>query len=737
MTKHEEQRDRGRVLIADFDVFTAIGGGQVFYRRVAERNPSLDFYYYSCSDDVRIAGQLPANVHPVLCDPRLEMEQSVTDEEHWVDKGYAIRVACMANAVQGMTFQAVDVPSFFPVAHLIRPIMTAYGVTVERVALGLVGWASVSAKSGYEPTDSTVLAQIEKAELASMEAADIRYTISHGELGQNTRVPLPITVLDMHDAIEVFPSPDPTPPGSGVPDVWYVGRLDGAKGPDLFLELISRMPRHLYGRCFLSGPDDVWSAGTRWSQHLLQLAKSLGVEASYEGVLSDAEIRRRVYRGRTIVVVPSRTDAFNYVALEAILNGCPILLSERTGAYGFLRDEHPHLLPPTMEPGEMKTAAEKLEAILSNYEEVAQDRRQELRARPFPAPRSGFMDVVYNGSSAHSSEMQAKIEHGTNRWRESLPLISPSARNWRTPRPQSSEPRVTVVIPTLNRAELLGPTLSCLTRQILPDIEVVVVDDGSMNASRVRSVAEAFAPLVRLLRVANGGEAAAVNHGIEAARGEYVAFLSDDDVYSPELLSRSVAVLDENADAIGTFPDWDVIDTAGYLVEEHRLPEFDRKLMLVAHWCLPGPGAVIRRKTLQRVGGRDTSFQFVSDFDLWLRATKYGQMVHLPQKLAYWRLHGLNLSNSNRLRQMAQERITLLEKFFMDPEEDWILDVRNRAYAAANLAAGAILGRAEPDEAIRCLAQAAQLAPDLMENLPANMAGYPELWPPRPEHLTA
>jgi len=73
----------------------------------------------------------------------------------------------------------------------------------------------------------------------------------------------------------------------------------------------------------------------------------------------------------------------------------------------------------------------------------------------------------------------------------------------------------------------------------------------------------------------------------------------------------------------------------------------------------------------------------------------------------------------------------------MDPEEDWILDVRNRAYAAANLAAGAILGRAEPDEAIRCLAQAAQLAPDLMKNLPANMAGYPELWPPRPEHLTA
>ena len=291
------------------------------------------------------------------------------------------------------------------------------------------------------------------------------------------------------------------------------------------------------------------------------------------------------------------------------------------------------------------------------------------------------------------------------------------------------------MIPTFNRPELLAPTLACLTRQTLTGIEVVVVDDGSADAARVRLVCEAFAPLVRLLRVANGGEAAAVNHGIEAARGEFVAFLSDDDVYSPELLSRSVAVLDENSAAIGTYPDWDIIDTSGYLVEEHRLPDFDRKLMLVAHWCLPGPGAVIRRETLQRAGGRDTSFQFVSDFDLWLRATKYGPMVHLPQKLAYWRLHAANLTTSNRRRQMAQERLSIAEKFFMDPEEHWSSEVRSHTYAAANLAAAAILGRAEPDEAIRCLVRAAKLAPHLMKNLPANMAGYPELWPALPEHI--
>ena len=438
MNNHPETHgDRGRVLIADFDIFTSIGGGQVFYRRVAERNPSLDFYYCSCSNDIRIAGQLPANLHPLLCDLRQEAEPILASEEHWLDHNYLRRVVCMATAVQGMTFQAVDVPSFFPVAHLVRPIMAAYGVTIERIALALVGWASVSARSSYEPTDSTILAKLEKAEMASMEAADIRYTISRGELSQNARGSFGDhrarhARRDRGVSLSGF-----SPSRRGPSGLWYVGRLDGAKGPDLFIELVSQTPRHLYGRCLFSGPDNVWEPGTRWSEYLLQLAERRGVEASYEGILSDAEIRRRVYRGRSVVVIPSRNDAFNYVALEAILNGCPTLLSERTGAYGFLRDEHPSLMPPTMNPDEMTTAAERLQAILSNYEELARERRRELRDRPFPRPRSGFMDVVYSGSSAHSPEMQAEIERETDRWREALPLVSPSARSWRTPRAPS------------------------------------------------------------------------------------------------------------------------------------------------------------------------------------------------------------------------------------------------------------------------------------------------------------
>jgi GT2 family glycosyltransferase len=460
---------------------------------------------------------------------------------------------------------------------------------------------------------------------------------------------------------------------------------------------------------------------------LLRLADSLGVKASYEGVLSDSELRSRVFGGRTVMVVPSRADAFNYVALEAILNGCPLVLSNRTGAYGFLRDEHPRLLPAIMDPDDIPSAAESLNNILCRYPEIARELRRELIERPFPAPKTGFMEPVYNCPRAGQAMHGQEVGKDASARCASIPLRNPAAFAWRELR-RSKSPRVTVVIPTFNRPELLAPTLACLTRQTLADIEVLILDDGSADELRVRSVAEAFAPMVRLIRKGNSGEASTVNRGIDEARGEFVGFLSDDDVYDPDLLETSVAALNRNPRAIGTYPDWDIIDVAGQFVEEHKVPDFSREKMLVEHWCLPGPGAVIRREVLLKIGGRDTSFRFVSDFDLWLRATKYGPMIHLPRKLAYWRLHTSNLTSSEQRTLMARERLRLIEKFFRDPEEQWQPDVVRRAYASAHLAAAAILGRAEPRELPRWLRCAEKLAPGCSTNLPANMAGYRALW---------
>lgn len=395
---------RPRVLILDFDFHTSIDGGQVFYRRVVERNPGFDFHYPSRGPDLtpEVRARLPANAHPFAFDRQLDVTavMKALGKAHWIHHHYGSEVARVAAAVQGMSFQAVDVPSYFPGAHFVRPTMAALGTAINCIAIGLVGWLSRSARNAYAgEIGADVLAAIGSAENHSIEAADVRYTISDSEMAVNAGVTFPITLLDMHDAIECFPVPDIPVPGDGVPDLWFVGRLDGAKGPDLFIELVARVPRHLYGACFLTGPDNDWSTDRRWSQTVLDLAAGRGVDATYMGCLSDAEIRERVHGGRNIVVVPSRTDAFNYVSLDAILNGCPILFSTRTGSSGFLRERHPHLPPPLMDPDDLDGAASQLRLMLEHYPEEAAALRRTLREHPLPSPRSGFMSAIYEAST--------------------------------------------------------------------------------------------------------------------------------------------------------------------------------------------------------------------------------------------------------------------------------------------------------------------------------------------------
>jgi GT2 family glycosyltransferase/glycosyltransferase involved in cell wall biosynthesis len=726
------------VLILDFDFFTAVGGGQTFYRRVVERNPDFVFHYPSRGPDLAVARQLPANARPFAFD-----DTAVFEEE--VARINAIRVPAelapitwqlsrVLAGVQGMSFYAVDVPSYFPVAHLVRPIGAGFGIFVSSVALAMLGWNSVSAHHGYAgDVPEPVLQGFEIFEADSIAAADVCYVISGVEIAQTRTPVLNVVEIDMHDVLERVPRPEAEPPGDGLPDIWYVGRLDRAKAPDVFIELASRMPR-LFDGCHLTGPDNPWSTEQRWSERLLQAGAARGLAVHYSGMLSDEELRRRVYRGRSILVVPSRTDAFNFVALEALQNGCPVLLSRRAGAFEFLNKRHPLLVPPVMDPDNLDGAEHELRSLLENYPTVARACRASILAHPLPEPRTGFMTEIYSTAPSPAARMRQPTVDAAIAFRERKPLMRPDVRAFRFQRRPSDSPIASIVIPTFNRPAMLAATLATLSRQSLPATEIVVIDDGSKNKKAVREVVCSFEPMVRLVRTSNRGEASAVNRGLQVARGEFVGILSDDDAYAPDLLETAISVLSANPAAIGSYPDWDIVDEGGQLVEQHRLPDFDRGLMLTAHWCLPGPGAVVRRSIVERIGGRDTSFRYVSDFDMWLQASALGDFIHIPRNQGIWRLHQKSTTVAASRLRMARERIRLVRKFYRDPEaRERHGDTKATAFAAAHLAAAAILGRTENLRAMVHLAYAAALDPALPQNLPPNMAGYPQAWPPNAE----
>src|SRR6185369_13558490 len=111
-----------------------------------------------------------------------------------------------------------------------------------------------------------------------------------------------------------------------------------------------------------------------------------------------------------------------------------------------------------------------------------------------------------------------------------------------------SDPRTSVIVPAYNMELCLRQTLETILAQETPPLEIIVIDDGSTD--RTAAVAKSLGPRITLIQQANGGEAAARNHGISLARGEFIAFLDADDCWRPGFLTACEQFLDANNDAI-------------------------------------------------------------------------------------------------------------------------------------------------------------------------------------------
>src|SRR5262245_27326295 len=103
-------------------------------------------------------------------------------------------------------------------------------------------------------------------------------------------------------------------------------------------------------------------------------------------------------------------------------------------------------------------------------------------------------------------------------------------------------PRVSVIIPTFNRADLIGETVESVLSQTFDDFEIIIVDDGSTDSTK--EVIRRFDGPINYLYQENRGLSCARNRGFDASSGDYVCFLDSDDVWNPRMLERQVSLLD-------------------------------------------------------------------------------------------------------------------------------------------------------------------------------------------------
>lgn len=224
-------------------------------------------------------------------------------------------------------------------------------------------------------------------------------------------------------------------------------------------------------------------------------------------------------------------------------------------------------------------------------------------------------------------------------------------------------PAVSVIIPTYNYARFVTEAVDSVLAQTYGDLEVIVVDDGSTDDTPERM--KTYGDRVRYIRQANQGPSATRNNGIEAARGDLIAFLDADDVWHPGKLRAQMSYLEAHPDVALLATDctlelpqpWPalpacVADTA----VDVGLDE------LVIHSRFGICGVVIRRKCLDAAGLFDASLRAAEDRDLWLRIASRFRIAKLCLPLWWYRFHESNSSYA-AARMEANERDMLVKAF--------------------------------------------------------------------------
>jgi len=246
-------------------------------------------------------------------------------------------------------------------------------------------------------------------------------------------------------------------------------------------------------------------------------------------------------------------------------------------------------------------------------------------------------------------------------------------------------PRVSVLMSVYNGERYLRGALDSICQQSLRDLESVIVDDGSTDAtwSILESYARLDARLVLIQNQRNIGLSRSLNRGLNLARARYVARMDADDVSLPERLRAQ-------ADFLDAHPDVGVLGCAVQVIDACGNPQFVRRFPAehgVLRWrlCFQSPivhpTAMMRRDVLRQVGGYDPHLPVAQDYDLWERLICTTRLANLPEVLLCFRKHPESVEG----RRHAEQRLRGIE-------------ISRRVMSR-------ILGEEPPIDAVQCLWQ--------------------------------
>jgi glycosyltransferase involved in cell wall biosynthesis len=222
---------------------------------------------------------------------------------------------------------------------------------------------------------------------------------------------------------------------------------------------------------------------------------------------------------------------------------------------------------------------------------------------------------------------------------------------------------ISVIIPTYNRSHYLREAIESVLNQVYESIEIIVIDDGSTDDTK--GVVEKYGERIKYIYQDNAGVTAARNTGTENAKGKFVAFLDDDDIWEANMLQKAIKMLDKAGEEVGVA----YVDCR-YFRASDRKALFDKGMsqfsgdifgeLLKANF-IPINTVLIKKECFDKVKGFDENIEWYEDWDLLLRIALAGyKFEFINEPLAHIRVHDTH--RSSNLLMMKECALKVLEK---------------------------------------------------------------------------
>ena len=227
----------------------------------------------------------------------------------------------------------------------------------------------------------------------------------------------------------------------------------------------------------------------------------------------------------------------------------------------------------------------------------------------------------------------------------------------------SATDKISVIIPTYNRAHLICESIQSALLQTHNNIEVIVIDDASTDNTRqvIKKINDNRICYFRHDR--NKGASCARNTGLKKVNGQYVAFLDDDDKWLPSKLEKQLDIFNNGSKSIG-------LVTCGFrycykdqFVEKvltNEVREYDKLLVqnVIGSNSLP----LVKKECFENAGFFDETLQSCQDWDLWIRIAKNYSIDYIPDVLVERLVHGNQITGD--INKKIQGREIILKKYF-------------------------------------------------------------------------